>query len=158
MSPSLALGSLFESNCNQQSGISTMGWGRAIPVGRVIASPQADATWRGLLCLSKVVSAIWGMIQYQDPGGCSLSSHTKATAPVSLQESLVYPTHPTLHPSRAQGKWLQMKFYAFSLLKPLHDSSHLSQAQRNPAAFHSRMLSGMFSGSGTVGWGTQLGV
>ena len=34
----------------------------------LIASPQTDAIWRGVLCLRKMASAVWGMSQHRDPG------------------------------------------------------------------------------------------
>ena len=56
------------SSCNQQPGLSSTGWGRVIPEGRAIASPQADAIQRGVLCLEKMASAVWGLTQHMDPG------------------------------------------------------------------------------------------
>ena len=58
--------------------------GRVIPAGIPgggIASPQADAIQRGLLCLREMAPAIWGMTQHQYPGDCSLSSLSRATKP-----------------------------------------------------------------------------
>ena len=59
-------------------GLSPIGWDR-IPTGvGAIVSPQAAAARRGVVCLSKMVAALWGMTQQQDPGGYSLSSLPKA--------------------------------------------------------------------------------
>ena len=45
-----------------------------IPAGGAIAPTQADATWREVLCLRKMTSAVWGMTQHMDPGGCFFRS------------------------------------------------------------------------------------
>ena len=52
---------LIQSIRSQQSGLSTTGWGRVIPPGGAIVFPQADATWRGVVYLSKMAPAVWGM-------------------------------------------------------------------------------------------------
>ena len=103
---------LSPSGVNHQSGLSTTGWGRLIPVDEAIASPQADATWRGVLCLRKMVPAVWGMTQHRNPSSCSLSSVHKATIP-RLSSSISSPLCPSF--PRAQGKWLQMKLCALVL-------------------------------------------
>ena len=80
-------------------------------MGGAIAFPQADVTWRGVLCLSKRVSAVWGMSQHSDPGSSSLSSLPKATN-CRLSSSVSSPLCP---PSAgAQGKWLQKFFLCWS--------------------------------------------
>ena len=45
----------------QQPSLNSTGWGRVIPVGRAIASPQADATWKGVLCLRNMAPLACGM-------------------------------------------------------------------------------------------------
>ena len=99
-------------SCNQQSGLSITGWGRVIPVGGAIASPQADVIWRRVLCLRKMASPVWGMTQHRDPGSCSFSSLPRATNP-----RLFSSVSSSLCPSSAgaQGKGLQMKFCALAL-------------------------------------------
>ena len=62
-------------------------WGRVPPGGTAIASPQAAATQRGLVFLSKIAAALWGMTQHQDPCGYSLSSLPK-TSVLSLSSSI----------------------------------------------------------------------
>ena len=69
--------------CNQQPSLSTTGWNRVIPVGGAIASPYVDATWRGVLCLSKVTPTVWGMTQHRYPGGCSFISFPEQPTPDS---------------------------------------------------------------------------
>ena len=111
------------SSCTQQPSVSSTGWGRVIPVGRAIAFPQADVTWRGVLCLRKMVSAVWGMTQHRDAGGCSFSSLPRATNP-SLSSSMSSPLCP---PSAApQSIWLQVKyFFLHWLFKRLSDSPEI---------------------------------
>ena len=100
------------SRCNQQPDLSTTWWGRVITSVEVIASLQADATYRGFLCLRKIAPEIWGMTQDRDPGGCSFRSLPRATKP-RLSSSVSNPLYP---PSvRAQGKWLQRKFCALAV-------------------------------------------
>ena len=38
--------------------------GTVSPEVRAIVSPQAAATWRGVVCLSRMAAAAWGMIQH----------------------------------------------------------------------------------------------
>ena len=65
----------------QQSGLSTKRPGPvSLSVGAVV-SPQAAAAQRGVVCLSTKAAAVWGMTQYRDPGGYSLSSLPKASIP-----------------------------------------------------------------------------
>ena len=90
------------SNCNQQPGLSITGWGRVTLVGGAIASPQADATWRGVLCLRKMASAVWGMTQHRDPGGCSFSSCPRATNPRLFRSVSAL---PLLEPRVRDCKW-----------------------------------------------------
>ena len=95
----------------QQPSLSSTGWGIVIPVGGAIASPQADATWRGVLCLRTMASEVWGMTQYRDPGGGSFRSLPRATNP-RLPPSVSTPLCPPS--ARAQCKWLQMKFLCWT--------------------------------------------
>ena len=81
---------------NQQHGLSTTGWGRIIHVGIAIASSQSDAIQRGLLCLRKMASIVWGMTQHMDPDCCSPSSLPRATNPDSPQVSPVHSLHWSL--------------------------------------------------------------
>ena len=76
-----------------------------IPAGGAIAPTQADATWREVLCLRKMTSAVWGMTQHMDPGGCFFRSLPRTTSPSSL-----FPSS-----DRAQGRWLQIKFCVLAL-------------------------------------------
>ena len=55
--------------------------GRMISAGRSIASPQADATWRGVLYQRQMATAVWEMTQHRDPGSCSFPSLPRATNP-----------------------------------------------------------------------------
>ena len=80
------------SNCTTQ-GLSTTRWSRVIPVGRAIASPQADATWRGVLWLRKIAPVVWEMTQHRDPGSCSFRSFPRATSP-GLSSSVSNPLFP----------------------------------------------------------------
>ena len=74
------------------------------PEGGAIAFPQTDAIWRGVLCLRKMVSAMWAGTQHRYPGGC----HRATTSSLSsCNSSLLHP-----HPAGFQGEWLQMRFYA----------------------------------------------
>ena len=82
--------------------------GQVIPVGGAIASPQADPTQRVVVCLSKMAVAVWGITWHRDPGGCSLSSLSKAGFP-SLSLNVSRRLCPPF--AIAQGKWLQMKIY-----------------------------------------------
>ena len=75
------------------------GRARGIPAGGAIASPQA---WRAVLCLRKMASAVWGMTQHRDPGGCSFSSLPRATNPW-LSSCISSPLCPPS--AAAQGKW-----------------------------------------------------
>ena len=77
-------------------------------MGRAIASPQADPTQRVVVCLSKMAVAVWGITWHRDPGGCSLSSLSKAGFP-SLSLNVSRRLCPPF--AIAQGKWLQMKIY-----------------------------------------------
>ena len=80
--------------------LSTTRWGTVILVGRAIACPQANVTWRGFLCLRKMTSALWVMTQHRDLGSCSLSSLPRATKP-RLSSSV---SNPFCSPAaRAQG-------------------------------------------------------
>ena len=97
---------------NQQPSFSITGCSRAILVGRLIASTQADTLWRRVLCLVKMAPAVWGMTQHRDPGGISFSSlprDTDTRFPSSISSPHCLPS------ARDQDEWLQMKFYAFAL-------------------------------------------
>ena len=76
--------------CTLQSGLNPIGWGRIPPVVGVIVLSQAAAAWRGVVCQNRMVPAIWGMTQHQDPSGYSLSSLPKASIP-SLSSSVSSP-------------------------------------------------------------------
>ena len=106
--------------------------GRVIPAGGAIASPQADAIWRGLLCLRRTASAAWGMTQHRDPGGCSFSFLPRAICPrVSSHIS----SPPCIPSARAQGKWLQLKFYVGPLRCSLSLQLSLPGRQKPPLLF-----------------------
>ena len=74
------------------------GWGRVIHASRVIASPQVVAIHRGVFCLRKMASAVWGMTQHRDPGGYSVSSSSVVSpeppTPDSSQASLSHSALP----------------------------------------------------------------
>ena len=96
------------------------------------------------------------MIQFSDPGGCSFSSLPRATSPRLL--SCVF--GPLCLSSAKAHEALQMQtdFCVLALQHPPCISSHLSLADRNPAAFHSWMLSGFLSwlwccSLGSPAWG-----
>ena len=89
-------------SCNRHPSLSTTQWGRVVPAGGAIASPQADATWRGVLCLRKMASVAWCMTQHKDPGSCSFSSLPRATNAESPQTTLVHSALPLLDP-RVRG-------------------------------------------------------
>ena len=72
--------------------------GRMISAGRSIASPQADATWRGVLYQRQMATAVWEMTQHRDPGGCSFSFLPEAPTPDCPQASLVHSALPLLEP------------------------------------------------------------
>ena len=100
------------SSCNQYPGLRYTAWGQVIPVGVAIASPQADAIQRGVLCLRNIVSAVWGITHHRDPGSCSFICLPIATNPrlSSRVSNSFFPIS-----ARTQGKWLQMKFCALAL-------------------------------------------
>ena len=56
-----------------------------------IVSRQAAASCRGVVCLSRISAAVWGMTQHQDPSGYSLSSLPKASVSSPLCPSLSFP-------------------------------------------------------------------
>ena len=94
-----------------------------------------------MLCLRKMASAVWGITQHRNSGGCSFSSLPRATKPRLSSNSSSPLCPPT---DKAQGKWLQTNFLCWPF-KRLSVSSkgslnHLSLMDRNPAAFHSCML------------------
>ena len=64
--------------------------GRVCLGSGVVVSPQAVATQRGVVCLSKMAPAVWGVTQHQDPGSCSVSSLPKATI-LSVSSSISSP-------------------------------------------------------------------
>ena len=103
--------------------------------------------------LIETAPAVCLMTQHMDPGSCSFSSLPRATNP-RPSSNVSSPLCPLI--AGAQHKWLQMKFYVLALWVALCISSHLSLADRNPAAFHSWVLSGFLSGSGAIGWGAWL--
>ena len=75
-------------------------------------------------------------------------------SPHSPQASLVYSTLPLLEP-KVNG------FKQNYVVWPFRGSLYLQPSllkRQNPAAFQSWVLSGLFSGSGAVGWGAQLRV
>ena len=73
-------------------------WGRIIPVDGAIASPQADAIQRGVLCLREMASAVWAVTQSRGPGGCSFSAFPGATNPRLPQASLANSVLPLPEP------------------------------------------------------------
>ena len=85
---------------------------------RAVVSPHATAVWRGVLCLSRVVAAIWVMTQHQDPGGYSLSSLPKASVP-SLSSGVsnpLCPPHLCWSPGLAANKhWPYLFIYLLIL-------------------------------------------
>ena len=95
----------------QQLGLIITGCDRVIPVGGATASPQADATWRELLCLRMTSLAVWVMTQYRILTAIPSVLSPQPPTPDSPLMSLV---HFALS-ARAQGKWLQMKFCVLSL-------------------------------------------
>ena len=56
-----------------------------------IVSRQAAASCRGVVCLSRISAAVWGLTQHQDPSGYSLSSLPKASVSSPLCPSLSLP-------------------------------------------------------------------
>ena len=89
------------SSCDQQPCLRSIGWGRVIPVSEAVASLQHDAIQRGVICLRKMVSAVWGMTQPWNPGSCSFSSLPRTTNP-RFSSSISRPLSPTS--AGAQGK------------------------------------------------------
>ena len=87
-----------------------------------------------------MVPIVWGMslVSWQLFLLLSLQSHQPQTL-----LSVSSPLCPSS--SRAQGKWLHMKFFALALYEALCISSHLSLADRNRTAFHNCMLFRFFS-------------
>ena len=59
-------------------------------MGGTIASPQADATWRGVLCLREMALAVWGMTLHKDPAGCFSVLSPEPPTPDSTQVSLAH--------------------------------------------------------------------
>ena len=126
----------------------TTGWGRVMPAGGDIASPQGDATWRGLLCLRKMASAVWGMTQHRDPGSCSFSSLPEPPTPDSLQASLDHSALPLPEP-RVTG--FTRKFVSWPF-KRLSESPEVSPWQTETLLLFTALCHlGSFPRSGTVG-------
>ena len=122
--------------------------------GRGIASSQADATWRGVLCLKKMAPRVWGMTQRRDPGGCSFSSFPRATNP-RFSPSISSPLCP---PSAgAQGQWQQASFCALAL-KRLSESLAISPWQTGTQLLlTSRCYLGSFPALVLLAWELSLG-
>ena len=53
--------------------------GRIPPGVGAIDCPQAAVTQGGVVCLSRMAAAVWGLAQHQDPSVYSLSSCLKAS-------------------------------------------------------------------------------
>ena len=88
--PGCLLQLFFWSLCTQQSGLSTIGPAESLLGWRILFSPQAAAAPRGMVCLSTMAAAVWGMSQHWDPGVYSLSSRPKLQSLVSLLASPVH--------------------------------------------------------------------
>lgn len=138
----------------QQPWLSSTSWGRVIPVGRTIASPQAEATWRGVLCLRMIASALWAMTQHRDPGHSFFILSPERLAPDFPHVSIVHSALPLLEPKISCCKW-NFVYWSFRWFSA---SQVISLADRNPAAFHSHVLLGFLSRSwcyrlGRLAWG-----
>ena len=124
-------------------------------MGGGIVSPQADAIQRGVLCLREMSPAVWVITQNMDPGGCSLSFLFRATNCDSPQASLVHSSLPLPVP-RVSGCKPNFVLWPF---KRLCASPDISPWLIEPLLlFTAGYYLGSFSGSGAVGWRTQLGV
>ena len=71
-------------------------------MGGTIASPQADATWRGVFSLRKMASAVWGMTQHWILVALPSFLSPEPPTPDSPQVSLVHFALP-LPESKASG-------------------------------------------------------
>ena len=107
-------------------------------MGGAIASPQDKRSDLP----EKVVLLSMGNESAQESWQLFFSSLPRANNP-RLSSSISSPL--CLPSAEAHGKWLQIKFCALALLEALYISSHLSLVDKNPAAFHSWMLSGFLS-------------
>ena len=90
LSPSVVNQSL----CTQQSDLSPIWQGRLPPGVGATVSPQGAATWRGVVCISRMSVVVWVTTQHQDPGDCSHFS-PQASIP-SLFSSNSIPLCPSL--------------------------------------------------------------
>ena len=93
--------------CTQQSILRTTGKDRIPPEVEAIVSPQVDATQRGVVFLSRMAAAVWGITHHQDPSVYSLSSLAKPSVS-SLSSSVSSPPcpHSPLPEPRISGcKW-----------------------------------------------------
>ena len=104
---SAVTGCLFQlliwSLSTEQSYLSTIGQRQIPPAVGAIVSPQVAAAWRGVVCLSRMITAYGGWLS-MDPGSYFLSSLPKASVPsLSLQVSLgrSAPSLPMIY-----GLWL----------------------------------------------------
>ena len=93
--------------------------GHSISGGGATASLQADATRKGVVCLSKMAPPVWGMTQYRDSGGYSLSSLPKGSVP-SLSSGISSPLCPCLC-----SKLWQVAINENLFIGPLSSSLHL---------------------------------
>ena len=64
--------------------------------GGAIVSPQAAAAQRGVVCLSRMAAAIWGLAQHWDAGATLSVLSPKPPSPVSPQVFLVHSALPLL--------------------------------------------------------------
>ena len=72
---------------------------------------QADATWRGVLCHRKMASAVWGMNQHRDSGGCS-----SLLSPEPPPQPLVHFALILLEPRVSGFKWsICLSFHSWML-------------------------------------------
>ena len=126
-----------------------------IPVGEATASPQADVTWWGMLCLRTRASAVWEMSQHHDPGGWPFSSLARTTNPDSPHMSLVHSDLP-LPTSKVSGcKQIAVHWLLKKLVVSL--AIYLWWTE-TPLLFIVQCYLGSFSGSDVLCCGGELGV
>ena len=129
--------------------------GRVIPVGRALASPQAHATWRGLLCLNKMATAIWGGLSTGSL--VSVPSVLSPEPPTSdSQASLVYSALPVPEPRQVAANEIfaigPLRGSLFPAISPWQTEPLL------PFTAGCYLRSFLALAALSVGWGAQLGV
>ena len=121
----------------------------------LIASPLADAIWRGVLCLRKMAPSRWGITQYIDLVAFPSVLVPEPPTPDSPQSSSVHSALLLLEPRVNGYKW---NFVCGPFEKP-SESPVISPWQiETSLLFTAICYLGSFLGSGDIGWGAKIGV